>query len=462
VSLQSLTSRVLRGTVFVTLVSALAGAATASLLARGLWQAHEHGVLRDLAAGLVKSIDREAAEDGGTLDAAAADALRESVTPGHRAEVWRGDVLVAESPAGPSAGPPGELLRRDQNAWLVETHPARGGLLVVVASPREWGEEALRIFGWSLLLSAPVCVVLAVLIGLLVGRRVTRPLLDFRDRIRAARPLDALPPAPPPEVLEVAELEASFRGLWERLRETVSRELEFAANASHELRTPLTRIRLHAERARAAAAARDAAPAGELRDLIEEVDRVVRLVDSLLVLSRDAAAGIPAGEVVNISDVAAAAARRAFAGAPAPEIDAPDEALVRGDEALLGIAIENLLDNARKFSRPGRPPRVLVAGNDDRVRLTVTSPGARIPGDLVERLFERFYRGPEARAAFAGHGLGLPLARHIARLHGGDLRCVSGQDEDARFELALPAWRASGRTRQETAPRPPDIRMASS
>ncbi len=359
--------------------------------------------------------------------------MRESVTAGRRAEVWRGSNLIAasppESPAGAPGlplGPPEASTPSARNAWLIETRPLPGGLLLLVGSPRARGEEALRIFAWSLLLSAPVCILLAGFIGRLVGRRVTRPLLEFKDRIAAARPLGDLPPAAPSATLEVAELERSFRELWERLRETVARELEFAANASHELRTPLTRIRLHAEQVRAALGA---APSGDLRDLVEETDRLARLVDSLLVLSRDTDVGIPDGEVVNISDLVAAGSRRVFAGAAPPDIDAPDEALVRGDEALLGIALENLLDNARKFSLPGRPPRILVSEDTTTVHLTIASPGARIPGDLVGRLFERFYRGQEARASHAGHGLGLPLARHIARLHGGDVRCVSGPEE---------------------------------
>jgi signal transduction histidine kinase len=57
-------------------------------------------------------------------------------------------------------------------------------------------------------------------------------------------------------------------------------------------------------------------------------------------------------------------------------------------------------------------------------------------------VFERFHRGGEARPNADGHGLGLSLCRHIARLHGGDARCVSEPDEDARFVLDLPAWRA--------------------
>src|SRR5207247_4682955 len=117
-------------------------------------------------------------------------------------------------------------------------------------------------------------------------------------------------------------------------------------------------LRRPAERARGALGALPGGgPSEGLSGLAEEIDRLVRLVDSLLVLSRDSAAGIPAGEVVNVSDLVAVASRRVFAVAPLPEIEAPDEALVRGDEAVLGIAVEKLLDNARKFSLPGRPPR---------------------------------------------------------------------------------------------------------
>ncbi len=438
---RSLTSRVLRGMVFVALATSLAGAATASLIATRLWQAHERRELRDLAGGLVRAVEREATEEGSTLEVAAAEALRETVTAGDRAEVWRGETLIASSTPGPSLGPPGAETRATKDAWLVQNRPLRDGLTVLVAAPRARVAEVLRVFGWSLVLSAPVCVILAFLIGRLVGRRATRPLLDFRDRIAAAKPFDALPQAPPPEVLEVADLEASFRGLWDRLREAAAREIEFAANAAHELRTPLTRIRLHAERALGGGAA---------RDLIDEIDRMVRLVDSLLVLSRDAARGMPADEVVNVSDVVHATARRVFAGGPAPRIEAPDEALVRGDESLLGIAVLNLLDTARKFAASGRPPEIVVSGDEGGVRLSVTTPGTRISRADEEFLFERFYRGPEARATFPGHGLGLPLARHVARLHGGDVRCVSKADEDACFELSLPAWRSLG----EAAPVP--------
>jgi two-component system sensor histidine kinase SenX3 len=114
--------------------------------------------------------------------------------------------------------------------------------------------------------------------------------------------------------------------------------------------------------------------------------------------------------------------------------------MVRGDEDLLSTALTNLLDNARKFALHGAPVTADLCLAAGCIRFRVTSPGARVRAEERELVFERFYRGAEARATANGHGLGLPLCRHIARLHGGEARCVSAADEDACFVLELPAW----------------------
>ena len=300
------------------------------------------------------------------------------------------------------------------------------------------GSEPLRVFAWSLVLAAPLCLALALVAGRAVAVRAARPLLDLRARIQAAGPLTPFaPPSSTATVAEVGEIEEAFGSLWARLEEALSRERDFAANASHELRTPLTRVRLYGERA-----AVDAGPeaARELDEQRREIDRMVRLVDSLLVLARDVSRGA-GGETVNLADVVRECARQTFPGASGAEISAPDEALVRGDEELLRIAVENLLDNAKKFKQPGCPARVTVEVAADWVRVSVTSPGARVAAEERDHLFERFYRGAQARAAHEGHGLGLALARHIARLHGGEAECASGPDEDARFDLKVASWR---------------------
>jgi signal transduction histidine kinase len=439
---RSLTTRVVLSAVAVAMLAALAGSAAAAFIARSLWRSREARLLHDTVAGMADAIHREARHDPGRLEHGAREAIRESVTVGYRVEVWKDGTLVAASLPGPTVGPFDEKRAAESDAWLIESRRLEAGFSVLVASPKDRGEEMLSIFARSLLLSLPVVLALAVVVGRIVGTRATRPLLEFRDRIRAARPLQALPPAPATGMpAEIVELEGSFRDLWERLHEAVSRELEFAANASHELRTPLTRMRLLAEKLGNAT--------GESAKLVAEVDRMVRLVDSLLILSREVAVGIPSAEAVNVADLVTSGCRRVFAGAPVPEITAPDEAIVRGDGALLEIAVDNLLDNARKFSADGTRPRVVVSAEPERVRLSLTSRGTPTPSDGGDRLFERFYRSPEARAARAGHGLGLPLARHIARLHGGDVRCASTAGEDARFELDLPAW-APAPAREDT------------
>ena len=428
-------SRVTRGTVLASLITAVALAAASAIITFWLWRAREQRALGDTVTALAAAVEREAVDEKSSLEKAAAEAIRESGVTTYRIEAWQGERLVATNLPGPPVGPPRP--GSPPLGWLVSERPLEGGLRVLAAG-RTRGLEAVRVFGWSLLAATPLCLAVALIIGDFVGRRATRALVAFKGRIVGARPFEPLREAEIPGApSEVRELDEAFHGLWRRLQEALAREVEFAGNASHELRTPLTRIRLHAERAKA-----DAGPRAreELDAQMAEVDHMVRLVESLLVLAREVSAGIPRAETVNLADTVRTVAARVLEASSATAAGLPDEALVRGDEELLSIAVFNLLDNAAKFKAPDRPAVLCLRETNGRVRLTVTSPGARIAEAEPDRLFERFYRGPEARAAPRGHGLGLPLARHIARLHGGDVTCVSAADEDAGFELDLPGW----------------------
>ncbi len=421
----------------VAVASAILLASAAALIAWALWEAGEKRELEARSSALATTIENAAAEEDFRLMEDVPEALKESGLAGYRLEIWRGASLVAGNQQGQTLGPrpPGPASTR---SWLITTRGLPHGLTLLVAAPRVHGLGTLRVFGWSLVLAAPLCLALALVAGRAAAVRAARPLLDLRARIQAAGPLSPFAaPSSVAAVAEVSEIEEAFGDLWARLEEALSRERDFAANASHELRTPLTRVRLHGERA-AAAAGPEAAR--ELAEQRREIDRMVRLVDSLLVLARDASRATD-GEAVNLADVVRDCARSPGPEDPGAELLAPDEALVRGDEDLLRIAVENLLDNAKKFTQPGSRARVGVEEAVDLVRVSVTSPGARVAAQERERLFERFYRSAEARAAHEGHGLGLALARHVARLHGGEVECVSEPDEDARFVLRVPSWR---------------------
>jgi signal transduction histidine kinase len=434
-------TRVVRGALLVASVTAFSLAAASGLIAQLAWESGESARVRGSADALAEGLWTEAQRENATLETAAADALQESGLAGDRLELWQGGRLVAAHPGGPTLGPVATApeVARD---WIVATRAIGSDAILVVAAPREHWLRALRVFLLSLAAAAPLCLILAWGVGRRVSAAATRPLADFRTRVQLARPENPFPVSVDgDQTAEVVDLDNAFRQLWERLIEALARERDFAANASHELRTPLTRLRLRLERA-----ARFGGPeiAEDLADARREVDRMVRLVDSLLVLARDVSSGVPR-ETVNLADIVQQSARRLLPGPDDVRVEAPDEVMVRGDENLLLIAIENLLDNARKFRLGGAAVGVALAGTPERVRLVVESPGARIAPSDAERVFDRFFRGAEARSSTDGHGLGLPLCRHIARLHGGDARFVSLPGEDARFVMDLPPWKADPR-----------------
>jgi signal transduction histidine kinase len=420
--------------VLASMITALTLASAAAAMTYWLWEAREETALAATADALAAAVDREMQEEKTPPELAAPEALRESSVAGYRIAIWQDGRLLATN----VPGTPAESSRPGQPpaGWLAADRPIGGGIHLVVQAPAR-RVEALRVFGWSLLLAAPLCLGVAILIGRVVGRRATRPLVEFKGRIAAARPFEPLTGGEIPDApSEVRELDEAFHALWGGLRDALQREVDFAANASHELRTPLTRIRLHAERAR-----QDAGPValGALADLTAEVDRMVRLIESLLVMARDVSAGMPRTEIVNLADTVRAVGARLPGPQRADLATLPDEALTRGDEELLSIAVENLFDNAGKFGNGERPVSLSLEEGRGRIRLAITTPGGRITESERDRLFDRFYRGPESRVAHPGHGLGLPLARHIARLHGGDVTCVSRPGQDACFELVVPA-----------------------
>src|SRR5258708_18268330 len=208
------------------------------------------------------------------------------------------------------------------------------GMVLVIAAPAIYGRRALRVFAFSLLFASPVCIVVAFSVGRAVARRATRPLIDLQSRIGGVRALEPLPPAEEGDVpAEVADLEDAFRALWTRLEGTVRRERDFAANASHELRMPLARIRLLAERARAGASGETCLA---IDAQVEEVERLVRVVESLLVLSRDTSAGVPRGEAVNLADVARRGTARVLDG-PARALSYPHQTAVPAHHTPLHI-----------------------------------------------------------------------------------------------------------------------------
>jgi signal transduction histidine kinase len=228
---------------------------------------------------------------------------------------------------------------------------------------------------------------------------------------------------------------------------------------SGELETVLARENLPAE-----------ARPGLLR-AAQQVQTMRDLVEALLLLRRgnpDRAEEPGSRELVNLADLAREITREAGLREPARAADlaleAPDEVLVTGQAALLASAVRNIVDNALKFTLPGQPVRVTVAGpgacpsegsrvNPDagsgvgsgsaagpgNASVRVDDAGPGVPPAERERVFDPFYRGAEARAERRGLGLGLPIIRQVARAHSGEVTITESPLGGARVTLDLPS-----------------------
>jgi signal transduction histidine kinase len=234
--------------------------------------------------------------------------------------------------------------------------------------------------------------------------------------------------------LYVAEHEARLQ--LERANEL---KANFIALAAHELRTPMTTIHgfvttLHHLGDRLDEEQRDTVR----QALIEQTERMARLVEQLLDLSRlDAEAIEIVPEHVNVRRQVEEIVRGVSPKPGSVEIDVPDDAEATVDRNVLDRVIGNLITNAFRY---GQPPVIVSAERTDHhLRISVEDRGGGVAAEFVPDLFERFSRSEGSRAAAVGTGLGLAIARSYARAHGGDLIYEDAEPSGARFRLVLPA-----------------------
>ena len=222
---------------------------------------------------------------------------------------------------------------------------------------------------------------------------------------------------------------------------------DFVANVSHELKTPLGALGLLAE---TMASADDVEVVRRLAEqLVRESDRLGRIVDDLLDLSLIEAQEAPTRQPTPVRILVEEAVERlgplaVAQGIPLMTEPVSDDLLVNCDPGQLVSAITNLLDNAVKYSEPGRVVEIGARREGGQVLVEVRDHGIGIPSRDLERIFERFYRVDKARSrATGGTGLGLAIVRHVTEAHGGEVMVESIEGEGSTFRLALPLADAS-------------------
>ena len=296
----------------------------------------------------------------------------------------------------------------------------------------------------AIAIGLPVVVTIAIAGGYLLMRRALRPVDEITqsaERITSRNLGERLPAPQTGDELE--RLSVGLNRMIARLDESFQHVNRFSADASHELRTPLTILRGELE-----AAAHQEQITPELRETLssalEETERLSRIVESLMAISR-----LDAGEArvelahFDLAELTSGTTEQMRLLAEDKDIalrcESEQQVRVEGDRARLKQVIVNLVDNAIKYTPAGGLVGVKVSASNGRAVIEVNDNGVGIPPEAAPHIFERFYRVDKARSRqMGGAGLGLSIVKAIVMAHGGQVKVESVEGKGSRFLVELP------------------------
>lgn len=334
---------------------------------------------------------------------------------------------------------------------LIFTLPfmARDGsrFLIEVGAAYEQIEAVLHGLLIALALGLPFTVAVAVGGGYLLMRRALKPVDEIThsaEQITSRNLSRRLPVADTGD--EIERLSIALNRMITRLDESFQYVQRFTADASHELRTPLTVLRgeLEAIVQRPQELGLDSEARDTIGSLLEETERLSRIVESLLAISR-LDAGEAQMERVNfdLAELATTTTEQMRLLAEDKNVSLVCETNgaveIGGDRARLKQVVVNLLDNAIKYTNNGGEARIIVRNEKAHALLEVTDTGIGIPAEALPHLFERFYRVDKARSRqMGGVGLGLAIVKSIVTAHDGRVTVESVEGRGSRFCVELP------------------------
>ena len=332
--------------------------------------------------------------------------------------------------------------------------------IVQISRPVEQVAAAIHPLLASLAAAGLAALAMAVLAGIGLSRRLTRPVRRLEDAALAMAGGDLEQQVPVETPDELGELAIAFNFMVREVRATLAQQRAFVANASHELRTPITNIKLRSEALLGGAAGDALVRDRYLADIDREADRLGRLAGALLDLSRldengaDRAAVQPTPSLPLLRQVIEGIAPRAQQAGQALVANLPEDlpAVLAPAEDLEAIVV-NLLDNALKYTPAGGVVKIDALAIGDTLRLCIEDNGPGIPAEDLDHIFDRFYRVDKARSrqthqtgerAGSGAGLGLSIVRSLVEIYGGSIQVASIFGRGASFTVLLPAAPSPG------------------
>lgn len=353
---------------------------------------------------------------------------------------------IEGQPAGTPVHSVRSLVREGRFRFLSGTvHSSQGDWSVQIGTSLEQYERELGELRTVLLTILPVGMLAAVFGGYWLAGRALKPIQRITDtarsitaqnlgkRISAANQQD-----------ELGHLAETLNAMIGRLEHAFDAMRQFTADASHELLTPLTAMRTETE-----VALRADRPPEQYRrvlaSILEEIERLTRLADNLLLLSREDTQAIQLSrEPVRLDELVRGVAGHvevlAHASNVTLQIDTLPMATVEADVDCLRQVFFNLLDNAVKYTHPGGSVIVRGHATDSEVTVEVSDTGIGIPAESLPWIFDRFYRVDKSRSRqMGGTGLGLSISKALIERHGGRIEVESDVGKGSTFRIILPA-----------------------
>ncbi len=351
---------------------------------------------------------------------------------------------------------PGELLTRTaenlhlSQAYLQQHIPSpSGGQQTIDTFARHIQDQVVSELVHPLLpitfLTLAIATAVSVAMGWWMAGRMLRPVQEIASvarRLSASTLHERIALQGPDD--ELRELADTFDAMLVRLEATFTAQREFVANASHELRTPLAIMRTELD----VTLADPGTDADDLRHMAETIRAAIArsedVIDKLLVLAESGDLG--ERESVDVAHICVEVTEKHTRAASERRITLVVDArpaLISGDHALLDRLVDNLVDNAVRYSPDGATVRVEAGRDGGQVTLRVTNDGEVISPGEVPRLFERFYRRGTSRSRKSGgSGLGLAIVAAVAEIHGGSVAASAPPEGGLAVSVTLPAVRA--------------------
>ena len=316
------------------------------------------------------------------------------------------------------------------------------GLTLLVGAELSEINQVGRDIVLGMFAAIPTVLIVIVVGGRWVARQAIAPVEAIRQAAAGitVQNLDQRLPVPPAND-EIAGLIAVLNATFDRLQRSFEQSVRFSADASHQLKTPITVLRAGIEEILTDP---ECPPKQQARaeELLHQTHQLTSVAENLLLLARADAGRLELRytefdlrEVLDgvLDDVSAVAEPRQIT----LETDVPANLPLVSDRWCVAVIAENLVENAVKYNVRGGRIRVIAEALNGIVEVTVANKGEPIPPEQAAHIFERFFRA-RGDGKMSGHGLGLSIARELAKANGGELALVRSDAEWTEFRLRLP------------------------